>query len=67
MESIEYNKVYDFTNENVNCLNFLYNFDKSKVLSVIGSGEQYFTSILNGAKEVDVYDVNPTSYLYIIS
>ena len=66
MESIEYNKVYDFTNENVNCLNNLYHFDNSKVLSVIGSGDQYFTSILNGAKKVDVFDINPTAYLYLI-
>lgn len=66
MESIEYNKVYDFTNENVNCLNNLYHFDNSKVLSVIGSGDQYFTSILNGAKKADVFDLNTTSYLYLI-
>ena len=66
MESTQYNKVYDFTNENVNCLKYLYHFDNSKVLSVIGSGDQYFTSILNGAKKVDVFDINCTSYLYLI-
>lgn len=66
METNQYNKVYDFTNENVNCLKILYNFDNSKVLSVIGSGDQYFTSILNGAKKVDLFDINPTSYLYLI-
>lgn len=66
MEENKYNKVYDFTNENVNCLNRFYHFENSKVLSVIGSGDQYFSSILNGAKEVDVFDVNSTSYLYLI-
>ena len=66
MEKKEYNKVYDFTNENVNCLNKLYNFKNSKVLTVIGSGDQYFSSILNGAKEVDVFDINSTAYLYLI-
>jgi len=66
LETKEYKKVYDFTNENVNCLKFLYHFDNSKVLSVIGSGDQYFTSILNGAKKVDVFDINATSYLYLI-
>lgn len=66
MEINQYNKVYDFTNENVNCLNCLYHFDNSKVLSVVGSGDQYFTSILNGAKKVDVFDINPTAYLYLI-
>lgn len=61
-----YNKVYDFTNENVSCLKDIYDFKNSKVLSVIGSGDQYFASILGGAKQVDLYDVNPTAYLYFI-
>ena len=46
-----YYKVYDFTNENVSCLNSLYHFDNSKVLSAVGSGDQYFASVLNGAKK----------------
>ena len=62
----KYNKVYDFTNENVSCLKYLYHFDNSKVLSVVGSGDQYFASILNGAKQVDLFDINPTSYLYLL-
>jgi len=62
----KYYKVYDFTNENVTCLKNLYNLYNSKVLSVVGSGDQYFSSILGGAKQVDLYDVNPTSYLYFV-
>jgi len=62
----QYYKVYDFTNENVSCLKKIYNFNNARVLSVVGSGDQYFTSILNGAKKVDLYDLNPTSYLYLI-
>lgn len=61
-----YYKVYDFTNENVSCLNSLYHFDNSKVLSAVGSGDQYFASVLNGAKKIDLFDINPTSYLYFI-
>lgn len=61
-----YNKVYDFTNENVSCLETLYTFENSKVLSVVGSGDQYFASILNGARQVDLFDINQTSYLYFI-
>ena len=61
-----YNKVYDFTNENVSCLKQLYEFENSRVLSVVGSGDQYFASILNGAKKVDLFDINPTSYLYFL-
>lgn len=62
----KYYKVYNFTNENVSCLDKLYNFENSRVLSVAGSGDQYFASILNGAKQVDLFDINPTSYLYVI-
>lgn len=61
-----YNRVYDFTNENVSCLKYLYQFDNAKVISVVGSGDQYFSSILNGAKKVDLFDLNPTSYLYFV-
>lgn len=62
----KYYRVYDFTNENVACLDFLYDFKDAKVLSVVGSGDQYFASILNGAKQVDLFDINPTSYLYFL-
>ncbi len=61
-----YNRVYNFTNENVTCLKELYNFENSKVLSVVGSGDQYFSSMLNGAKQVDLFDINPTACLYFI-
>lgn len=61
-----YNKVYDFTNENVSCLNDLYHFDNARVLTIIGSGDQYFSSVLNGAKKIDLVDINSTSYLYFI-
>lgn len=62
----KYYRVYDFTNENVACLERLYNFKGAKVLSVVGSGDQYFASILNGAKKIDLFDLNPTSYLYFV-
>ena len=61
-----YNEVYDFTNENVACLKELYHFENSKVISMIGSGDQYFASKLYGANQVDLFDVNQTSYLYFI-
>ena len=48
--------VYSFTNENVNSYGNLYNFDNARVLSVLGSGDQYFTSLLYGAKSIDLFD-----------
>jgi hypothetical protein len=51
-------RVYPFTNENLSSYQNLYNFDDAKVLSVLGSGDQYFSSLLHGAKEIELYDCN---------
>lgn len=59
-------KVYSFTNENLTCLQTLYNFANAKVLTVLGSGDQYFSSLLFGAKEIEVYDTNPLSWDYFV-
>lgn len=60
------NKVYKFSNENLTSYQELYDFTDKKVLSVIGSGDQFFSSILYGAKEVVCFDMNPTSELYLM-
>lgn len=59
-----YNRVYTMSNENVCCYKNIYNFDNARVLSVLGSGDQYFSSLLYGACEVDVIDINYTAWLY---
>ena len=41
-----YNRVYTMSNENVCCYKNIYNFDNAYVLSVLGSGDQYFSSLL---------------------
>lgn len=58
--------IYVVTNENVASFELLYNFDKSKVLSVIGSGDQFFSSYLFGASEVELYDINIQAWDYFI-
>ncbi|MEG0794369.1 MAG: DUF3419 family protein [Bacilli bacterium] len=65
-ESLKYGKVYGFTNENVSSFKDLYDFDNADVLTVLGSGDQYFTSILNGAKNVDVYDINRCAWFHFV-
>ena len=60
------NKIYKFTNENLTSFKELYDFEGKKVLSVIGSGDQYFASILYGASEVTLFDKNPLAYYYLI-
>lgn len=52
-------KIYSFSNENLTSYESIYNFTDAKVLSVLGSGDHYFSSVLYGAKEVDVFDINP--------
>lgn len=60
------NKIYGFTNECVSAYPNVYNFDNSKVLSVVGSGDQYFTAILNGAKTVDIFDLNIVAWYHFL-
>ena len=61
---VDYKRVYTMTNENVSSFKQLYNFDMANVFTVLGSGDQYFTSLLNGACEVSVFDVNYTAWLF---
>jgi hypothetical protein len=57
-------RVYSFTNENLTGLSSLYNFENAKVLSVLGSGDQYFTAVLKGAKEIVLFDNNIDAWDY---
>lgn len=59
-------KVYGFTNEFVAAYPDIYNFDNADVLSVIGSGDQYFTSILAGAKNVTLFDININAWHHFV-
>jgi len=60
-------RVYSFSNENLTAYQHLYNFNDARVLSVGGSGDQYFTAILNGAKEVELYDKEAAMWPYFIT
>jgi len=66
MEELVMKKVYPFTNENLTSYKELYKFDNAKVLSVLGSGDQYFSSLLFGAKEIEVYDCNFLAWDFFI-
>lgn len=59
-------RVYPFTNENLSSYKDLYHFENAKVLSVLGSGDQYFSSLLYGAKEIEVYDCNFIAWDFFI-
>ena len=59
-------KVYAFTNENLTSFQDIYNYKSAKVLSVLGSGDQYFSALLFGAKQIDLYDINPAAWDYFL-
>ena len=59
-------KVYGFTNENIDAFPEFFYFDNASVLTVLGSGDQYFSSLLNGAKNVDVFDINYLAWYHFI-
>lgn len=59
-------KIYSFTNENINSFQNLYSFQGAKVLSVLGSGDQYFSSMLYGAKIVEVFDKNRLAWDFFV-
>ena len=60
------NKVYGFTNEFVAAYPKIYDFDNADVLSIIGSGDQYFTAMLAGAKSVTVFDLNVNAWHHFV-
>lgn len=59
-------QVYPFTNENLSSYKDLYNFENAKVLSVLGSGDHYFSSLLYGAKEIELYDCNFSTWDFLV-
>ena len=59
-------KVYSFTNENVSSYSDIYNMNGANMLTILGSGDQYFTAILNGAKNVELIDINVISWYYFV-
>ena len=59
-------KVYGFTNEFVAAYPRLYDFDNADVLSILGSGDQYFTAMLAGAKNVTVCDINKNAWYHFV-
>jgi hypothetical protein len=53
---------YLITNENLSAYNDIYHFTGKDILSVVGSGDQYFTCKLHGAKRVDLFDCDNTAW-----
>ena len=59
-----YSKAYMTTNENLNSYYDLMDFKDKSILSVIGSGDHIFNAVLNGAKNVDGFDISIYAIMY---
>ena len=57
-------KAYSFSNENLTAYQNIIDFKGKNVLSVVGSGDQYFSFLLFGAKEIDLFDNNLMALYY---
>ncbi len=60
----KYGKVYFETNEDCDKLISKFDVTNKKVLTVLGSSDQAFQFYLNGAKEVDFFDINKLTIYY---
>ena len=60
----EITSIFTNSNEHLESYKKIYDFDNATVISVVGSGDQYFTCILNGAKEVELFDINKAAWDY---
>lgn len=59
MESTTKDKVYGLTNENITCfINSIGFRGKDSALSVLASGDQVFSFISKGIKNIDTFDIN---------
>lgn len=66
-KSYEFSRVYPFTNENLMEYSRIYDFKDKDVLSVVGSGDQYFSSLIFGARSVQLFDINSTTnYIFAL-
>lgn len=63
-KSLVYGRCYPFTNENLVSYSKLFNFKDANVLSVLGSGDQYFSFKLFGAKNIELFDINNLANCY---
>lgn len=59
-----YGRIYSSSNEDILDLYSDIDFNNKNILSVLASGDQAFMAYLNGAKSVDLFDVNKLTLYY---
>ncbi len=63
-EEKQYNNIYYCTNEDLAALVKRFDVSGKDILSVLGSGDQAFYFYVNGAKSVDLFDINKLTIYY---
>lgn len=58
-----YSSCYLFTTENIK--GYMCGLENKDVLTVCSSGEHYFNALLNGAKKVDLFDINKLALMIL--
>ena len=58
-----YTKIYMQSNENLK--EYVKDLDDKRVLSVAASGDHLFSSLLNGATNIDIFDINKYALMFI--
>ena len=61
-----YSPIYRMSNENLSRVKRNLDIKSKEVLTICGSGDQYLTFLLAGAKSVDVFDINKLTEYYLI-
>jgi len=62
----KYQKMYLWTNENINEYMDKINLTSSKVLTVMGSGDHTFNLIANGILNIDTFDTNSLTEYFVL-
>ena len=55
-----------FSYKNLSSYSHLYDFDHSSVISLIDSGDDYLSCLLNGCDKVDLFDKDNMAYEYLL-
>ena len=61
----EYSLICGCSNENQKAMADILGYKDKNILTVAGSGEQYFEAVYEGAKDITLYDINILSKLYV--
>lgn len=60
----QFERLYPYTNENINSLFNQFNLQDKNCLTILGSGDQTLDMCLNGSYNITAFDINPLTKYY---